>query len=93
MIAKRPYVLINEESVLLKNLQESCLVITGRKPEPSVTTAYTDSGVVDGSTGCGNGMSYGVNGGNFHQADEYVDCDTILQAYDVVFDLAKRLLL
>lgn len=93
VIAKRPYVLINEESVLLKNLQESCLVITGRKPEPSVTTAYTDSGVVDGSTGCGNGMSYGVNGGNFHQADEYVDCDTILQAYDVVFDLAKRLLL
>lgn len=93
VIAKRPYVQINNDSVLLKNLQESCLKVTGKKPEALVTTAYTDSGVVDGSTGCGNGMSYGAGGGNVHQADEYADCDSILEAYEVIGDLAKRLLL
>jgi acetylornithine deacetylase/succinyl-diaminopimelate desuccinylase-like protein len=58
-----------------------------------VGTGYTDSGVIDGSTGSGNGMSYGPKGGNIHQPDEYVYCDSIIENLEVIIDLAGRILL
>ena len=93
VISKRPYVAQNDDSFLLKRLQESCEKITGKRASLIVGTAYTDSGVIDGRTGSGNGMSYGPKGGNFHQLDEYVYCDSIIENLEVITDLARRILL
>ncbi|RGX54729.1 MULTISPECIES: M20 family metallopeptidase [Anaerotruncus] len=93
VIAQRPYVQINEDSFLLKSLQDSCEKITGARPQPLVFTGYTDSGVIDGSTGCKNGMSYGAAGAHEHQADEYVECDSVIQSLEVYKDLTQRILL
>ena len=93
VIAKRPYVAQNDDSFLLKSLQESCEKITGKRASLIVGTGYTDSGVIDGSTGSGNGMSYGPKGGNIHQPDEYVYCDSIIENLEVIIDLAGRILL
>lgn len=93
VIAKRPFVLQNDDSFLLAKLRESCKEVTGDDLTPMMITGYTDSGVIDGSTGCGNGMSYGAAGYGAHQADEYVLCDSIEENLAVISNLARRILL
>jgi len=93
VLAQRPYVEQNNESYLLKMLQESIKDTTGEYAEVVPFTGYTDSGVIDGSTGCANGMSYGARGANYHQANEYVQCDSVVENLCVIKKLAKKILL
>lgn len=92
VLAKRPYVQQNDDSFLLKELQESVKEVTGIYARVLPFTGYTDSGVIDGSTGCGNGMSYGARGKNYHQPDEWVNCDSVIENLEVVTKLAFRIL-
>lgn len=93
VIAKRPFVVQNDDSFLLAKLRESCKAVLGEDITPFLISGYTDSGVIDGSTGCGNGMSYGPAGEGAHQADEYVLCDSIEENLAVISDLARRILM
>lgn len=83
VIAKRPYILQDDSSVLLKELQEVVKGVTGKYAETAVFTGYTDTGVIAAETGNINCMSYGPIGMNYHQANEYVDLDSVLEVYEV----------
>ncbi len=91
VIAKRPYILHNDESVLLKNLQECIKEVTGNYAETEVFTGYTDTGVIAAETGNTEGMSYGPAGMNYHQTNEYVDLDSVLEVYEVSKKIVYRM--
>lgn len=93
VIAYRPFVSQDENSVLFQALKKSVKKIADKEAKLAFFAGYTDSGVIAGSTGSGNCMSYGANGLNFHQGDEYVECDSLIETTNVVCDLARRLLL
>ncbi|MGN8887464.1 M20 family metallopeptidase [Blautia sp. HCP28S3_G10] len=83
IIAKRPYILHNENSVLLRELQKVVKDVTGEYAETAVFTGYTDTGVIAAETGNVECMSYGPKGANYHQVDEYADLDSVLEVYEV----------
>lgn len=91
VIAKRPYILHNDESVLLKNLQECIKEVTGKYADTEVFTGYTDTGVIAAETGNTEGMSYGPAGMNYHQTNEYVDLDSVLEVYEVSKKILYRM--
>ena len=91
VIAKRPFVLHNDDSLLLKELQECVKEVTGKYTETAVFTGYTDSGVIAAETGNGNCMSYGPLGMNYHQPNEYVDLDSVLEVYEVSKKITYRM--
>lgn len=84
VIAQRPYVLQDDGSVLLRELQKIIKEETGKYAETPVFTGYTDSGVIAAETGNINCMSYGPKGMDYHQANEYVDLDSVLEVYETV---------
>lgn len=88
VIAKRPYILQDDSSTLLKELQEAVKEVTGSYVETPVFTGYTDTGVIAAETGNINCMSYGADVLNCHQANECVDLDSVLKVYEV----SKRIL-
>lgn len=90
--ASRPFVEDNEDSYLLAKLRESSQKILGKEVNLIFFTGYTDSGVIAGSTGNKECMSYGPVGGPIHQPDEYVICDTIIDTQNVITDLARNVL-
>lgn len=83
VIAKRPYILQDDSSLLMKELQEAIKSVTGEYAETCVFTGYTDTGVIAAETGNINCMSYGPRGMNYHQANESVDLDSLLEVYEV----------
>ncbi|MPN25999.1 Acetylornithine deacetylase [bioreactor metagenome] len=93
IIAYRPFVAQDENSVLFQAIKKSVKKIAGKEAKLTFFAGYTDSGVIAGSTGSGNCMSYGTMGGRFHQPDEYVECASLVETTEVVCDLARRLLL
>ena len=50
-----------------------------------------DSGVIAAETGNGNCMSYGPLGMNYHQPNEYVDLDSVLEVYEVSKKITYRM--
>ena len=91
VIAKRPYILQDDSSVLLRELQEVVKGVTGVYAKTPVFTGYTDTGVIAAETGNINCMSYGPVGVNYHQANEYVDLDSVLQVYEVSSKITYRM--
>lgn len=91
VIAKRPYILQDDSSLLLKELQEVVKDVTGKYADTPVFTGYTDAGVIAAETGNINCMSYGPIGMNYHQANEYVDLDSVLQVYEVSKKITYRM--
>ena len=87
IIAARPYILMDEEAPLYLALKKAAEKITGKPPVTMLLTGYTDSGVATAECGCINAMSYGAKGNNAHQADEYVDCGSVLTLVDVLHEL------
>lgn len=83
IIAQKPFVKLDENSILLKKLQKAIKEVTGSEAPTPVFTGYTDSGVVTAETGNVNCMSYGPKGGNYHQDDEWVDCESVLTVLEV----------
>lgn len=91
IIAKRPYILQDDSSLLLQNLKECIKDVTGKCAETEVFTGYTDTGVIAAETGNINCMSYGPVGRNYHQTNEYVDLDSVLEVYEVSKKILYRM--
>lgn len=91
VIAKRPYILQDDSSVLLKELQNVVKDVTGEYAKTAVFTGYTDTGVIAAETGNINCMSYGPTGANFHQANEYVDLDSLFEVYEISKQLTYKM--
>lgn len=91
VIAKRPYILQDDSSILLKELQEVVKEVTGSYTTTPVFTGYTDTGVIAAETGNINCMSYGPVGMNYHQANEYVELDSVLTTYEVSKKITYRM--
>lgn len=92
VIAQKPYIEFNPDSYLWKKLNETCEKVLGSIPETVMFTGYTDSGVVAAVTGNINCMSYGPKGDRLHQADEYVECDSVISTLNVITELIKDIL-
>lgn len=93
IIGKKPYVLIDESSILLQRLQEAIKEETGELRKPKVLTGYTDSGVVAALTGNINCMSYGADGGGYHQPEEWLSCASLDRVVKITEKVMKKLLL
>lgn len=83
VVAQRPCVKQDNSSVLLAKLQEIIEEVTGKRAETPVFTGYTDTGVVAAETGNINSMSYGIVGDKYHEANEWVDLDSVLRLYEI----------
>ncbi len=90
--AERPFVLINEDSVLLAELDKASRQVFGKPCKAAVFTGYTDSGVIAGNCGNGECMSFGPSGDHCHQPDEYVDCQSVLNCLEVYRIVARSIL-
>lgn len=90
--AERPFVLINEHSTLLAELDKASRQVFGKPCKPVVFNGYTDSGVIAGRCGNGECMSFGPSGDQVHQPDEYVDCQTVLDCLEVYKLVARNIL-
>lgn len=93
VISQRPYVKRDDNSYLLGELKKSCLEVTGLEAKTVFFSGYTDSGVIDARTHCGNAMSFGPDGDQAHQNDEYVLCNTVVDTLNVISNLAEKILL
>ena len=91
VIARRPYIMQDDSAVLLNELQEVVKEVTGKYAETPVFTGYTDTGVIAAETGNINCMSYGPVGKNYHQANEYVELDSVLTTYEVSRKITYRM--
>lgn len=93
VLSMRPYVQRDDNSYLLAELKTTCLEVLGKEANVMFISGYTDSGVIDARTHCGNAMSFGPDGAHIHQPDEYVFCDTVVDTLNVISNLAERILL
>lgn len=93
VLSARPYIEQNDDSYLLKELRAACKETLGVEAKIVFFTGYTDSGVLDGRTGCGNAMSFGPDGEFVHRGDEYVLCNTVVDTLRIIQNLADRILL
>jgi len=91
VIAKRPYIVQDNTSVLLAELQKITKEVTGEFAQTPVFTGYTDTGVIAAETGNINCLSYGPVGANYHQANECVDLDSLLQVYEISKKITYRM--
>lgn len=90
----RPYIEMEEQSVLLKTLREVCSENTGASAKVTAFPGYTDTAVIAGMTGCPNCMSYGPGSLEMaHKPDEYVPCADLLRCEGVLKALAEKILL
>ncbi len=92
VLATRPYVYQNDNSVLLKELKQVAQEITGHESKTPVFTGYTDSGVVAAETGNINAMSFGPIGDGSHKANEWIDLDSLLRVQKVAKRIAERMI-
>ncbi len=89
----RPYVEINEQSVLLGHLQKAVCEVTGQNLEAGVFPGYTDSAVVSGLLGNRECMSYGPGDLKYaHKPDEFVEMKDIERCERVLEALISRML-
>lgn len=89
----RPYIEMDENSGLLKALQEVCRENAGIPTGVSAFPGYTDTAVIAGKTGGRNCMSYGPGSLKLaHKPDEYVPCGDLLRCEKVLKALAEKLL-
>lgn len=84
----RPPIEMNPASPLLAELKKACYHVTGRQPEVSCFTGYTDTAVIAGQLHNRNCMSYGPGCLEAaHQPDEWVVIDDILRCEKVYHQL------
>lgn len=92
VIAKRPYVKLDESSKLFQELKAVVKAETGHDCSSPVFTGYTDSGVVAAETGNIECMSYGPIGSDYHKANEWLDLDSLLRVQKVSKRIAERMI-
>lgn len=84
----RPPLETHPDSPLLAALGAAILRTTGKKPERSIFTGYTDSAVVAGMCGNPNCMSYGPGPLELaHKPDEYVPTEDLARVRAVLSEL------
>ena len=84
----RPYIEKDDHSPLLKQLYQTCCMVTGTDTTISCFPGYTDTAVIAGTLHNINCMSYGP--GNLecaHQPDEWVSVEDILRCEAVYHQL------
>lgn len=91
VIAKRPFILEDESSIMLQTVRESVKEVSGEVAELKMFPPYTDSAVIAAETGNNNCMSYGPIGVNFHEKDEYVILDSVIKVYEVSKKIAYKM--
>ncbi len=88
MTGDRPYIDMDEDSVLLAQLRTACQKATGKLPKTGIFNGYTDTAVIAGTLGNHNCLSYGP--GNLelaHKPDEYVPVKDIVRCEAVLLEL------
>ncbi len=89
----RPYIEMDADSVLLRELQVSCKNVCNGEAAVTTFPGYTDTAVIAGKLGKADCLSYGP--GNLeraHKPDEYVPMEDIKRCVAVYADLTDRLL-
>lgn len=89
VLSTKPYIILDENSILLKNIRTAVATVCGREPLLYAMSGYTDSGVAAAETGCIDAMSYGATGANAHQPDEFVICDSVIRLKDVLNEVLR----
>lgn len=90
----RPPIEMNPNSPLLAELKKACQQVTGKQPEMSCFTGYTDTAVIAGQLHNRNCMSYGPGCLEAaHQPDEWVIIDDILRCEKVYHQLVTATIL
>lgn len=86
----RPFIEMDESSVLYQQLQASCKKVLGKPAETGIFPGYTDTAVIAGKLGNKNCMSYGPGGLELaHKPQEYVPIEDILRCEKVLKELVK----
>jgi len=93
ILATRPYVNKDSQSYLLAKLLQAAGTVMGDSPPVGFFPGYTDTAVISALTGNNNCMSFGPGDLSLaHKPDEYVPCDEILRAEEIMTLLAKNIL-
>ncbi len=89
----RPFIEMDETSVLYRQLQDSCTRVLGKPAETGIFPGYTDTAVIAGKLGNRNCMSYGPGDLELaHKPQEYVPTEDILRCEKVLKELVMKLL-
>ena len=90
IISSKPAVVLKKDSELLSNVLDCAEKVTGTRPAVYPMPAYTDSAIAAALAGCENALSYGPLGMNAHQADEWVDCESVITISSVLDELLSK---
>lgn len=89
----RPFIEMDETSVLYRLLQDSCKKGIGRPAETGIFPGYTDTAVIAGVLGNKNCMSYGPGDLELaHKPQESVPTDDILRCEKILKELVRSAL-
>lgn len=87
----RPFIEMDETSVLYRQLQDSCKNVTGHPAVTGIFPGYTDTAVIAGKLGNRNCMSYGPGDLELaHKPQEYVPIEDMLRCENVLIDLVMK---
>lgn len=88
----KPYIKMDEKSLLLNSLKSVCGEVTGKTAETTPFTGYTDTAVISGKLNNINCMSYGPGALELaHKPNEIVPIEDLERCEKVYFELAQKL--
>lgn len=89
----KPFIEMDEASVLYRQLQDSCKSVIGHPADTGIFPGYTDTAVIAGKLGNKNCMSYGPGDLELaHKPQEYVPIEDILRCENVLKELVMKML-